>query len=236
MWVWASALIAGLMTAYTSSIGNANSAVGLAPALMVSGLFLAWALVAIARPEARDVAPSRHERPPRLAFAALIGIVAVTIGMQFEFQQRAVPYSALTSRFDSGPWWGIKVTPERRAQMDSFAQGLRATSRPGDRLLVIFEAPGYYLYWRGAVASEGYWLTPGPKGGLPPGEIAYFREKDVVPSLVARVMPTAGLTPAAIAAGSAELGYPAVLVRPTYVIYRKPAGQTTAEVLARLPR
>ncbi len=236
IWVWASALMAGLMTAYTSSLGDANSAVGLAPSLMVSGLFLAWALAAVARPETGDIAPARHERPPWLAFAALIGVVAVTIGMQFEYQQRSVPYSALTSRFDSGPWWGLKVTPERHAQMDSFAQGLRATSRRADRLLVIFEAPGYYLYWRGAIASEAYWLGPGPAGGLSPGEVAYFRDTGVVPSLVARVMPTSGLAPAAIAAGSGGLDYPAVLVRPGYVIYRKPAGQTTAEILARLPR
>ena len=35
-------------------------------------------------------------------------------------------YVQLTSRFDSGPWWGIKVTPERRQLMDGFAADLRA--------------------------------------------------------------------------------------------------------------
>jgi len=58
----------------------------------------------------------------------------------------------------------------------------------------------------------------------------------VVPTLVVHLTLTAGLTPAEISAGNAGLGYPAALVRPGYVIYRKPAGETTAEVLARLPQ
>ncbi len=32
------------------------------------------------------------------------------------------------------------------------------------------------------------------------------------------------------------LGYPPTLVRPLYAFQRKPAGETTADVLARLPR
>ncbi len=58
-------MIAGAMTAYTSAAGYVNAAVGLAPALMVSGLFLAWALEAAGRPAL-----------PWLALVALIAIVA----------------------------------------------------------------------------------------------------------------------------------------------------------------
>src|SRR5450759_1786419 len=50
IWIWAPAMIAGAMTAYTSAAGYVNSAVGLAPALIASGLFLAWALEAVGRP------------------------------------------------------------------------------------------------------------------------------------------------------------------------------------------
>ena len=54
IWIWAPAMIAGAMTGYTSAAGYVNSAVGLAPALIASGLFLAWALEAVGRPAAPD--------------------------------------------------------------------------------------------------------------------------------------------------------------------------------------
>jgi hypothetical protein len=236
IWAWASALIAGVMTAYTSAVGYVNSAVGLAPAMMVSGLFLAWALETVTEAAPRVGLSLRRARAPWLALVVLVAVVGVSVAFQFAFQQHLVPYRTLTSRFDSGPWWGIKVTPERRAQVDSLAAGLHATARPGDSLLVLYVAPGYYLFWPGTIASYAYWMGPDPFGALPAAEIAYFRANHVVPTLVVRLIPTTGLTPAQIATGSAGLGYPAVLVRPGYVIYRKPAGETTAEVLARLPR
>jgi len=236
IWVWASSMVAGAMTAYTSAVGYVNADVGLASAVMVSGLFLAWALEAVTERAPEDAAGLRRGRAPWLALVVLVAVVGVTVTFQFRFQQHDVPYSALTSRFDSGPWWGIKVTPERRAQVDSLAAGLRATARPGDKLLVLYVAPGYYLLWNGPVAAYAYWMDSGPNGGLSPAEISYLRDHNVAPDLVVRLMPTAGLSPAEIAAGSAGLGYPAVLVRPGYVIYRKPAGETAADVLARLPR
>jgi hypothetical protein len=224
IWVWAPAVIAGVMTAYTSALGLQNSAVGLAPTLMLCGLFLAWSLVAA------------FDGTPWLAMAALVAVVAVTVAFQFQFQERDASYRSLTSRVTSGPWWGIKVTPQRHAELDSFAEGLHATARPGDKLLIAFEAWGYYLYWNGPIASVALEVQASPSGGLPPEEISYFRDNHIVPTLVVHLMHTIGLTPTEIAAGDLGFGYPPVLVRPGYVIYRKPAGQTTDQVLARLPQ
>ena len=53
--VWAPSIVAGAMTAYTSAAGYVNAAVGLAPSVVASGLFLSWALEA--------VGPGRRERP-----------------------------------------------------------------------------------------------------------------------------------------------------------------------------
>jgi hypothetical protein len=234
IWAWASALVAGVMTSYTSAVGYVNSVVGLAPAVIVSGLFLAWALEAVTTPE--TAVGARRGRVPWLALVVLVAVVGVTISFQFEFQQHEVPYSALTSRFDSGPWWGIKVTPERRAEVDSLAAGLRATTRPGDKLLILQVTPGYYLFWNGPDASYAYLADTVAGAELSPAEIAYLRDNNMVPDVVVNLTRTAGLTPAELATGSAGLGYPAVLVRPGYVIYRKPPGETTAQVLARLPK
>ena len=234
IWAWASALVAGVMTSYTSAVGYVNSVVGLAPAVIVSGLFLAWALEAVTTPE--TAVGARRGRVPWLALVVLVAVVGVTISFQFEFQQHEVPYSALTSRFDSGPWWGIKVTPERRAEVDSLAAGLRATTRPGDKLLILQVTPGYYLFWNGPDASYAYLADTVAGAELSPAEIAYLRDNNMVPDIVVNLTRTAGPTPAELAAGSAGLGYPAVLVRPGYVIYRKPPGETTAQALARLPK
>jgi hypothetical protein len=254
IWVWAPAMIAGAMTAYTSAAGFVNSAVGFAPALVASGLFLAWALEAVGRPATTSgssalVLQPRHGEAgtlsaaagrsglPWLALAALIAIVGVTIVFQLQFQQRDVPYAKLTSRFDSGPWWGIKVTPERRRLMDGFAADLHEQALPDDKLLVIYEGSGYYLYWNGGIAASSYWIGADPATGqLPQSMISYYRRHHIVPTLVVNLIRNAGMTDAKLLAASGGLDYPPTLVRPTYAFQRKPADESTAEVLARLPR
>jgi len=225
LWIWAPAMIAGAMTSYTSAAGYVNAAVGFMPALVLSGLFLAWALDAVWEPAV-----------PWLALAALVAVLGVTVAFQFQFQQRDAAYSQLTARFASGPWWGIKVTPGRRSHMDAYAADLRSQTRPDDALFVFDEGSGYYLYWNGAIASNTYWGGVDPKTGqLMQSTVSYYRRHRVVPSLIVHLIPTAGMTDAELQAASGGLDYPPTLVRPLYAFQRKPAGETTAEVLARLP-
>jgi hypothetical protein len=234
LWVWVPAMIAGAMTAFTSAAGYFNAPVGFLPALMVSGVFLAWALEAVGRPKAPAVSSGRR---PWLALAVLVAVVAVTVVFQFQFQQRELPYGDLTSRFASGPWSGIKVTPERRRLLDGFAADLRQQAHPGDQLLVIYEGSGYYLYWPGDIAANTYWMVADPETGLlPQATLNYYRRHRLVPTLVVHLMATAGMSEAELQATCGGLDYPPVLVRPGYVFLRKPAGESTAEVLARLPR
>jgi hypothetical protein len=255
--VWAPSLVAGAMTAYTSAAGYLNAAVGLAPSVVASGLFLCWALEAVvptkleqpvaapdearsSPPGAGEVEPAVPDRAaghvPWLAMVVLIAIVGVTVAFQFQFQQRDVRLREMTSRFDSGPWWGIKVTPERRRLMDAFAADLRTQTRPDDGLLIFFHGSGFYLYWGGSIASNSYWLWSTPDGRLPQSTVSYYRRLRLVPTLVVHLAPTAGMTDEELAAACGGLEYPPTLVRPTYAFQRKPADETTEEVLARLPR
>jgi hypothetical protein len=110
VWVWGGALLAGAMTAFTSSAGYANAAVGLPPPLLASGLFLAWALeaVATATPRGGTAAvlagvPARTAATPWLALVALLGVVAVTLVFQVQFQQEGHTAADLTRRCDFGP-------------------------------------------------------------------------------------------------------------------------------------
>ena len=138
IWVWASSMMVGAMTAYSSSFGFRNGAVGVTPALFVSGLFLAWSLEAAFGPESgalsavagrRDV--RRQRSLPWLALVVLIAVLGVTISFQFQFQQVGRPYGDLTSRFDAGPWWGIAVEPEQRSHVEEIAADLARAGASG---------------------------------------------------------------------------------------------------------
>jgi hypothetical protein len=237
LWVWAPAMIAGAMTAFTSADGYLSAPVGFTPALLASGLFLAWSLEAVTSPRtATEGAPSRT-RLPWVALVALVAVVGVLVAFQLQFQQGGVPYGRLTSRFASGPWWGIKATAERRRLLDGFASDLQGQSRPDDALLVFYEGCGYYLYWGGKIAANSYSLaSAGALAPLPQATIGYYRRHRIVPALAVHLLPTEGMSDAELQAACGGLEYPPTLIRPTYAFQRKPAHESTRDVLMRLPR
>lgn len=293
LWVWAPAMIAGAMTAFTSASGYINAPVGLLPGLIASGAFLAWSLEAAARPApdegsagpgapageqppgqaeaaglvgqqppgrppeaaglvgqevsarpARDqdlaglgLSPLTRPRQPWVALIVLLAIVAVPVVFQFQFQERDVPYAALTKRCDFGPWMGVMVTPERYALLRRFDADLRAQARPGDKLLVFYQSCGYYLFWDGPIAANSYWLSGrDPMAPLDQATCSYYRGRRVVPTLIVHLLMTQGLSDAALQASCGGLDYLPSLVRPELAFHRKPPGESTAEILARLPR
>jgi hypothetical protein len=240
-WVLAPALLAGAMTAFTSSAGYANAAVGLLPAVLASGTFLAWALEATVRapraPAGPDDAPAARSPAPWLALAALLGVVAVTLVFQVQYQQEGRAPAELTRRCDFGPWWGLSVTPQRYEQLRTFAADLREESRPGDQLLVFYQTCGLYLFWDGGIAANSYALWgEAPSAPLPQSTVEYYRRYRVAPTLVVHVLDTSGMSDAQLTAACGGLAYPPVAVRPWWALQRRPAGESTAEVLARLPR
>jgi hypothetical protein len=237
LWVWAPAMVAGAMTAFTSADGYLSAPVGFTPALLASGLFLAWALEAVTSSGiATEGAPSRSP-VPWLALVALVAVVGTLVTFQFQFQQGGVPSGRLTSRFASGPWWGIEATAEQRRLLDGFARDLKEQSRPDDALLIFYESCGYYLYWGGPIAANSHGLSnEDVMAPLPRATISYYRRHRLVPTLVVHLLPTAGMSDAELQAACGGLEYPPVLVRPTYAVQRKPADESTREVLMRLPR
>ncbi len=228
-WVWAPALVAGAMTAFTSASAYIKGPVGLLPAVLVGGLFLGWAL----EPERGAQSPDAP-RSAWLALAALVAVVGVTLVFQFQFQQRELSYTDLTSRFRSGPWFGIAVTPERRLLVESVERDLRAFSRPGDALLIQWQAPGYYLLWNGDIASNTAWLSPGDDDRLPRSTVDHYSRHGIVPTLVLRFMSTEGRSKSELRAATGGLKYPAVVVRGRYLLARKPPEETVDDVIARL--
>jgi hypothetical protein len=182
-------------------------------------------------------APAPPSAASWLALAALLGVVAVSVSFQVQFQQEGRTAAELTRRCDFGPWWGISVTPERYGQLRTFAADLKREGRADDQLLVFYQACGLYLFWDGAIASNSYALWgEDPSAPLPQSTIEYYRRYRVAPTLAVHVLETRGMSGAQLTADCGGLDYPPVTVRPWWALHRRPAGETTAEVLARLPR
>lgn len=228
-WVWAPALLVGAMTAYTSADGFVHSAVGLFPGVIASGLFLAWGLA--------PLTGGRGRGRPYAALVGLAGVVLVTLAFQVQFQFGGAALGDLSARMVSGPWRGIAVTPAQRQRLDRYAADLADHARPGDRLLAYPRGAGCYLYWDGAIAANTYQMVvSGPGSPLPKATVSHFRRHREVPTLVVHLLDTRGKGPTELRDASGGLYYPPVGVAPWYAVHRKPAQETTAEVLARLPR
>ncbi len=248
IWVWPSAVIVAPMTAYTSTEGYVHGAVGLFPAVLVSGLFLAWALIAAADPDAetsgarsdgRDAATAGRASGVWLAFAALAAVVAVTVVFQFQYQVGGARYAELSARLDAGPWRGMRATPAQRVLLARYAQDLAAQTQPDDALLVFFRNPGLYLYWPHRLGTNSVSLlgrpADDPLAPLPESTIAFYRRTRRLPDVVVHVVPTAAASAAELA-DCGGLGYPVAIVRQDYTVNRRPPGKTTQQILDTLPR
>jgi len=215
---WAPAAVFAVMTAFTSSDGFAEAAVGMQAAVWVSLVLLVWAL--------------RGEATVAVATVAVV-LLALAVG-----QWREVPggVTHLDARFDRGPWWGIAVTARQRAAVDGLAADLAAVARPGDRLLLYPRGAGLYLLWDGPVATNSLQLpaTGQPLARLPEKTRRWYLRQRVVPDVVVHLVDTEGLSDAELQAGCGGFLYPVVVRRDWYAVHRRPAGEPPQAVLARL--
>jgi hypothetical protein len=231
LWGYLPSLAAGLVSGYTSASGWLQMDVGLLPAVVLSGVFLALAL----QPREGDGARLRRVLPA-LGVACLAGMLAVTVVYEYQFLPRAVPYSQLTTTIHGGPYAGVRATPVRAAYLAQLRGDLARVAGPSDRLLVFYQAPAFYLFWPHAVATNSVWISsvhgldvnddPGP---LPPATLAYYGRTHVMPDVLVRLVGTAGLSDATLRARfAAGLDCRVVLVRPQYVVFRRLPGGTFA--------
>ena len=274
LWIAVPSIIAGWFAGFSSAEGYPHSQIGLMPALIAGGLFLAWSLEAVGDEEesgvpidvgagtekdagvgaeidaeagdcAGDTAGSgatagvaslRRRLALVLTPLTLAGVVVVTIIFQFQFIPRQVPYSQLTTWMGQGPYWGIHTTVARRTYLDEFARDLRAQSRPGDSLLVMYQFPGAYLYWSGKMASNSVWISQGYETGpLPQVTIDYYRRTAQVPDLVLRALHPGDESASELLADySGGFPYKVTLMRRGYFFMRRPAGLATAQIIADL--
>jgi hypothetical protein len=163
---------------------------------------------------------------PVLAAVALTAIVAICVVFQFQFIARNVPYGDLTAWMDSGPYWGIHTTADRKAYLDEFERTLEANSTPKDLLLVWSQFPGAYLYWPYGTATCSVWIGEGtPESRMPWYLSEWVKRRKIVPTLVVRTLGAGTMTDAEFArAYEVQLLYPVDLRRRTYTFLRRPPG------------
>jgi hypothetical protein len=228
IWIWAPALLLGAMTAYTSADGLERAAVGLFPGLVLSGLLLAWGLQPL------RLRPGGVPWPAALGLAIL---VLATLGMQVQFQHGGLSPGDLSRRMPDGPWRGIAVTEDQRLHLASSARDLARQGTGRDLLLAYPQAAAVYLSWPGAIAANTYQLyVARPEDPLPKATASYYRRHGEVPTLVLRLMSTEGMDSTELTRRLGGLAYPPAVVRPGYVLSRRPSGEALEEVLSRLPR
>ncbi len=165
--------------------------------------------------------------------------MAVLIVFQFQYQIGGVSYGRLTKAVNFGPWLGLRATPASYRFLEEFRTDLARTTKPGDRLLIYFKEPGLYFFWPGKIAANSTLLNGTPHGDalapIPTATVEYWRRQHVVPDVVVHLCQAAHLD-AATLQRCGGLQYPTALVRAAYSVNVRPAAQSTAEVLARLPR
>jgi hypothetical protein len=233
------ALAAGLVTGYTSTGGWLAMDVGLLPAVVLSGVMLALAL----SPRNGERADLRRVMPVA-ALLALAGMLAVTVVYEYQFLPRSVPLAKLTVTMHGGPYAGIHTTPSRAAYLTQLRADLPRVAGPSDRLLIFYQAPAFYLFWPHRVATNSVWISspkgldvnddPGP---LPPATLAYYRRERLLPDVVVRVIATAGLSDRQLRQRyCGGLDYDVALVRPSYVVFRRPPGGVTPVVVSQAGR
>ena len=235
VWGYLPALAGGLLTGYTSASGWMQADVGLLPAMVLAGAFLALSLCP------REGEPRLVRRAlPALGVLCLAGVLAVTLVYEYQFLPRAVPYAQLTVTLHGGPYADIRTTPRRAAYLDQLSADLPRVATASDRLLVFYQAPALYLFWPHEVATNSVWISSAQgldvnndPGNLPPATTAYYARQHTRPDVVVRVMNTSGFSPAQLQARyTGGLDYKLVLVRPDYVVFRA-AGAAAPEAARR---
>lgn len=260
VWVVVPAVMAGIWVAFTAVDGLADAAVGLAPAFIAGGLFMVWS----AGPEADDpgetlrvpgsmvagaatLSPSPGTTPGpadtpaaiernrwSLVMASLMGVIAVTIAFTFQYLPQDVPYSHLTVRLEEGPYRGLLVREHDALVLGQLEEDLAAFRAPGERLMVFYRSPGFYLFWPEDIATNTVWLAGDAEDDpLPASTQAWFLRTSEVPDVIVRPFLSSGLSDETIEQQymGGLIGFRVAARRGDYVILRRDPGTTDAMVL-----
>ncbi|MCL4368415.1 MAG: hypothetical protein M1337_04535 [Actinobacteria bacterium] len=183
--VFLPSLLAGALTGYSSNNGYLNFGVGLLPAATISLVWLCNAVEAAAR-EARLSTAARQLAP----VVPIAGVLLLMVVFQYRAFYNDAPLGGLTQRIASGPFQGIKTSPQSAALVTDMERDVRRLSRPGDRILFFDDLPAGYLMTSLRPAANTTW-SPSPyyvPGADASALLRYYERQHVRPSIVVQYL------------------------------------------------
>jgi hypothetical protein len=186
--VWPAALVAGLVTAYTSGNGADAFGLGFAPAAIVTAALLTAA-----------VDRTGEAINPELAAGCMVfagvGVLAVLTLMQFAYVYRDGSFSRLDTRIAGGPYAGMYTTPARRRFVATMTSDLRRLSPSGCRILFYDEFPAGYLLSNSRSYTDAVFLFD-VRSGRPAYRrrlLDYYRAHGGLPDVAVRMTEVPGV-------------------------------------------
>jgi hypothetical protein len=161
--VWVPAVVGGFLTAYSSSNGGANLAIGFLPGAVVTAVFLVWAI--------EPSAPSLLATVPLVVVVAALALfVAVPV-------YRDGSLSTLTARVGRGPFAGLLTSPRKRAFVAEIGKDVGRWPRQC-RIVFLNDFPAGYLLTKARPDTNAAWIERVPRSVVTryrDGLIRYYR-------------------------------------------------------------
>jgi len=137
-------------------------------------------------------------------------------------------------RLEEGPYEGLLVREHDALVLGQLEEDLAQFRAPGERLMVFYRSPGFYLFWPEQIATNTVWLAGDAEDDpLPASTRAWFLRTSEVPDVIVRPFLSSGLSDETIEAQYAGglIGFRVAARRGDYVILRRDPGITDAMVL-----
>lgn len=206
---WLPALVAGMITAWSSTNGLLNLAIGFLPAALISSaLIVMWA--------SERAAASGSARATSLAVLTPVVAVAGLVVSQFAgaATYRDAPIPELRQRIAVGPFRGIWTSEENHALLSQLASDLPRVVNPDGKILFYPHFAAGHLMTSMRPAAAYTWV-----GGVYPFHARWMRERGSPDDVIVRMK--------LLAMGTGELddvvlrGRRLAIERPEYQIYTR---------------
>jgi hypothetical protein len=172
VFVWVPSVVAGIVTAFTSSNGELNGGIGLFPGAL---LFIVYEAMAVEK-LAREAQPDGVVPPARSALL-LLGPAILVLSLLARYTHSVYRDGApqeLEVRIESGPYRGLYTTPEHANLSAELEDVFRRHENLSGKVLVYWDAPGGYLFTRMRPAGNTVWMTQAADQGA---LLSYYRSR-----------------------------------------------------------
>lgn len=182
--VWMPSFVAGMTTAWSSSNGYINAAIGLFPASLVTSIFLIVLILEIS-----SKGGTNDSKYNILYVSLLILFISIFLVFQYSSVYRDDKIAELHAKVESGPYSGLYTTEEKKKYIDDLTSDIKSVVRPHDRILVFDNFPAGYLLSSIRPATNTLWLNP--TSWYPnvnrQATIDYFQKNNIEPDIAVKI-------------------------------------------------